>query len=128
LPELDRLVNEAKPFFLFLRHMDPHAPYLPPAPYAGMFYHGNDTDPNNKSMEPVFAFKPFADFLSSWMPTGTTDKDYVIAQYDGEIAYMDACLASIFAALEAHGIMDETIVIINGDHGETLYEHGCFFD
>src|SRR5262245_24897465 len=33
LPELDRLADQSQPFFLFLRHMDPHAPYLPPAPY-----------------------------------------------------------------------------------------------
>ena len=33
LPELDRLVAGDQPFFLFLRHMDPHAPYLPPEPY-----------------------------------------------------------------------------------------------
>lgn len=128
LPELDRLVADDKPFFLFLRHMDPHAPYLPPAPYERMFYHGDETDPSNKSMEPVLNFKPFADFFKSWMPPGITDKDYVVAQYDGEIAYMDACIASIFTALEAHGILDETIVIINGDHGETLYEHECWFD
>ena len=128
LPELDRLVSEDNPFFLFLRHMDPHAPYLPPAPYERMFYHGDETDPDNKSMEPVLAFKPFADFLASWLPPGISDKDYVIAQYDGEIAYMDACIASIFQALEAHGIMDETLIIINGDHGETLYEHDCYFD
>ncbi len=128
LPELDRLVADDKPFFLFLRHMDPHAPYLPPAPYERMFYHGDETDPANKSMEPVLNFAPFADFFKSWMPPGISDKDYVIAQYDGEIAYMDACIASIFTALEAHGIYDETLVIINGDHGETLYEHECWFD
>ncbi|HZO88810.1 MAG TPA: sulfatase [Chthonomonadaceae bacterium] len=128
LPELDRLVQEDKPFFLFLRHMDPHAPYLPPEPYERMFYHGNETDPNNKSMEPVMAFKPFRDFFASWMPPGISDKDYVIAQYDGAIAYMDACIQSIFTALEAHGILDETIVVLNGDHGETLYDHECYFD
>jgi len=128
IPELDRLVNEDQPFFLFLRHMDPHAPYLPPAPYERMFYHGNETDPANKSMEPVLAFKPFRDFFASWMPPGITDKDYVIAQYDGAIAYMDACIETIFTALAAHGILDETIVVINGDHGETLYDHECYFD
>src|SRR5579884_2304034 len=128
LPELDRLVQEDKPFFLFLRHMDPHAPYLPPEPYERMFYHGNETDPNNKSMEPVMAFKPFRDFFASWMPPGISDKDYVIAQYDGAIAYMDACIQSIFTALEAHGILDETIVVLKGDHGETLYDHECYFD
>src|SRR4051794_14573554 len=31
LPELDRLAAQDSPFLLFLRHMDPHAPYLPPA-------------------------------------------------------------------------------------------------
>ncbi len=128
LPELDRLVADDKPFFLFLRHMDPHAPYLPPAPFERMFYHGNELDPTNKSMEPVMAFKPFRDFFASWMPPGITDKDYVIAQYDGAIAYMDACIKSIFTALEQQGVLDETIIVINGDHGETLYEHECWFD
>ena len=128
LPELDRLVKKRDPFFLFLRHMDPHAPYLPPAPYERMFYHGNECDPQNKSMEPVKEFKPFCDFFASWMPPGISDKDYVIAQYDGAIAYMDACIQSIFNALESHGIMDETLIILNGDHGETLYDHECWFD
>ena len=108
--------------------MDPHAPYLPPAPYERMFYHGNESDPENKSMEPVMSFKPFCDFFAAWMPPGISDKDYVIAQYDGAIAYMDACIQTIFTALEAHGIYDETLIILNGDHGETLYDHECWFD
>ena len=128
IPELDRLARRRGPFFLFLRHMDSHAPYLPPAPYERMFYHGDECDPKNRSMNPVKAFKPFCDFFAQWMPPGITDKDYVIAQYDGAVAYMDACIQTIFNALEAHGIMDETIVILNGDHGETLYDHECWFD
>ena len=130
LPELNRLIDQTdeKPFFLFLRHMDPHSPYLPPAPYERMFYHGDECDPSNTSMEPVMAFKPFCDYFSSWMPEGISDKDYVIAQYDGAIAYMDACIQRLFNALETRGVLDETIVVINGDHGETLYDHECWFD
>jgi arylsulfatase A-like enzyme len=128
LPELGRLARAREPFFLFLRHMDPHAPYLPPAPFERMFYHGDETSPRNKSMEPVTAFKPFRDFFATWMPPGITDKDYVIAQYDGAVAYMDASIAAIFKALEARGILDDTIVVINSDHGETLYDHECYFD
>ena len=130
LPELNRLIDQSdeKPFFLFLRHMDPHSPYLPPAPYERMFYHGDECDPSNKSMEPVMTFKPFCDYFASWMPPGITDKDYVIAQYDGAIAYMDACIQTLFNALETRGVLDETIVVINGDHGETLYDHECWFD
>ena len=128
IPELERLIKARQPFFLFLRHMDPHAPYLPPAPFERMFYHGNECDPKNKSMEPVMTFKSFRDFFATWMPPGITDKDYVIAQYDGAIAYMDACMQTIFTALEARGILDDTIVVINSDHGETLYDHECWFD
>ena len=45
MPELDRLAEQDQPFLLFLRHMDPHSPYLPPGPYERMFYHGNETRP-----------------------------------------------------------------------------------
>jgi len=128
IPELDRLAKAKEPFLLFLRHMDPHAPYLPPAPYERMFYHGVECDPKNKSMQPVMSFKPFCDFFASWMPPGISDKDYVIAQYDGAVAYMDAAIETIFTALEAKGILDESIVVINSDHGETLYDHECYFD
>ena len=128
IPEIDRLAHEDQPFFMMLRHMDPHAPYLPPGPFERMFYHGNECDPANRSMDPVMSFKPFRDFFASWMPPGISDKDYVIAQYDGAVAYMDACIQSIFTALEAHGILENTIVVVNGDHGETLYDHECWFD
>jgi arylsulfatase A-like enzyme len=128
IPELERLAKKRDPFFLFLRHMDPHAPYLPPHPFERAFYDGDETDPENKSMEPVMNFAPFRDFFASWMPPGITDKEYVIAQYDGAIAYMDAAIRTIFTALEVRGLAENTIVVINGDHGETLYDHECWFD
>lgn len=128
LPEMERLAAEDKPFFLFLRHMDPHSPYLPPTPFERMFYQGDEFDPNNESMKPVFEFAPFADYFRTWMPPGVTDKDYVIAQYDGAIAYMDACMQSIFQKLDDLGLRDNTIVVLNADHGETLYDHECWFD
>jgi arylsulfatase A-like enzyme len=129
IPELDRLLDEGSPFFVLLRHMEPHAPYLPPEPYERMFYHGDECDPNNDSMKLVFSFKPFRDFFASWMPPGITDKDYVIAQYDGAIAYMDACIQTILTYLEAQGVLDDTIVVFNSDHGETLYaKNECWFD
>jgi len=128
LPEIERLHKSNKPFFLMLRHMDPHSPYLPPTPFDRMFYHGNECDPKNDSMDPVFAFLPFRDYFLTWMLPDVTDKDYIIAQYDGAVAYMDACIQRIFNQLETLGILDHTIVVINSDHGETLYDHECWFD
>jgi arylsulfatase A-like enzyme len=128
LPLLDRLAKGKEPWLLFLRHMDPHAPYLPPAPFDGLFYQGDPCAPGNRSMDPVFAFKPFAEFLRSWMPPGITDKEYVIAQYDGEVAYMDACVQHLFERLRQLGQWENTLIVVTADHGETLYDHGVFFD
>ncbi len=129
LPEIERLHKAGEPWFVFLRHMDPHSPYLPPAPYDTLFYGKNPAArslPN--TMKPVFDFKPFADFFKSWMPPGLRDKDYVIAMYDGALAYMDACCQQIITRLEELGCIEDTLIVITGDHGETLYDHDCFFD
>lgn len=128
IPELERLAKDDKPFFLFLRHMDPHAPYLPPLPFERLFYHGNECDPKNKSLKPVMAFKPFCDFFASWFPPGCTDKDYIIAQYDGAVAYMDAAIGNLIATVRALGLEEDTLLVFDADHGETLYDHECFFD
>jgi arylsulfatase A-like enzyme len=128
IPELHRLAEDDKPFFLFLRHMDPHSPYLPPKPYERMFYGGDERDPSNRSMDPVYNFKPFADFLKSWIPEGITDQAYVSAQYDGAVAYMDACIQNLLQTVDSLGLAEDTLIVVTSDHGETLYEHDCYFD
>ena len=128
IPALEKMAKSSKPWLLFLRHMDPHSPYLPPAPFDQLFYSKDPCDKKNKSMKPVFDFKPFAGFFSSWMPPGVTDKDYVIAQYDGELAYMDACCRRIITRVEELGAAEDTLIVVTGDHGETLYDHGIYFD
>ena len=128
LPELERLSNSSKPWFVMLRHMDPHSPYLPPEPYDRMFYQRDELDKKNKSLEACYDFKPFADYFRSWFPPGCTDVEYIKAQYDGAVAYMDACIQNIFTWLEQNDQLDNTIVVLNGDHGETLDEHECWFD
>lgn len=133
LPLLDEFVRRDQPFLLFLRHMDPHAPYLPPAPFDRLFYSGDETDRKHlrdpqRSMKPVFDFAPFADFFKSWMPPGVTDAEYVVAQYDGAVAYMDACIQRLLTRLEELGVADDTIVMLTGDHGESFLEHDIYFD
>jgi arylsulfatase A-like enzyme/Tfp pilus assembly protein PilF len=44
--------------------------------------------------------------------------------YDGEIAYVDAQIGRVVEHLRASGTLDRTLVIIVGDHGEALGDHG----
>ncbi|MBN2307862.1 MAG: sulfatase [Candidatus Hydrogenedentes bacterium] len=129
LPELERLNRSRKPWLMYLRHMDPHSPYYPPPPFDSMFY---SKDPCSRklpdTMKAVRAFKPFADYISSWLPPGIRDAEFVIAQYDGALAYMDACIQRLVTRVEELGIAEDTVIVITGDHGETLYDHGCWFD
>lgn len=128
IPELKSLAAKDAPFFLFLRHMDTHSPYLPPAPFDRMFYEGNEFDPDNHSLDELYAFKPFCDYFKEWFPAGCTDARYINAQYDGAIAYMDACIQRIFTTLEELGIEEKTLIVFTSDHGETLDEHSCYYD
>jgi arylsulfatase A-like enzyme len=128
IPELKRLAAQDKPFLLFLRHMDPHSPYLPPKPFERLFYAGDEFDKKNKSLDAAYAFKPFCDYFYSWFPPGCTDAEYINAQYDGEIAYMDSCIAVLLEEVRKLGLEEETLIVFTSDHGETLNDHDCYYD
>jgi len=46
------------------------------------------------------------------------------APYDGEIAYTDASLGTLFEWLRRHGLYDPALIVVCGDHGEALGQHG----
>jgi len=116
-----------QPFFLFLHYWDPHTPYLPPPPFDRMFYTGDEKDPAHRSMDAVWSSPWFCNYFSEWMP-GVRDIEFVKAQYDAGIAYSDACLAHVFNRLGELSLWDDTLVLLQADHGEELDEHGCWFD
>jgi arylsulfatase A-like enzyme/Tfp pilus assembly protein PilF len=47
-----------------------------------------------------------------------------IANYAGEIAYVDHCIGQIIDKLKELDLYDSTLLIITSDHGEMLGEHG----
>ena len=49
---------------------------------------------------------------------------FVDAPYRGEIAYMDQQIGRLLSALSELEITEQTIIVVAGDHGEGLGEHG----
>ncbi|CAA9224806.1 MAG: Sulfatase [uncultured Chloroflexi bacterium] len=133
LPLLERAAAAAgkggkdQPFFVYAHYWDPHTPYLPPPPFSRMFYTGDERDKDNHSMDPVFGFEPFREYFQHWMG-GVTDIRFPIAQYDAEIAYVDAALGHVFTFLEETGLAENTLVVLTADHGEILDDHVGYFD
>jgi arylsulfatase A-like enzyme len=52
------------------------------------------------------------------------DLDHVVAHYDGSIAYADMQFGLLIDRLRERGLLDSSIIIVMGDHGEDLFEHG----
>jgi arylsulfatase A-like enzyme len=59
-------------------------------------------------------------------PPAPFDKQFAEDLYDGEVAYMDWCLGSFFEKLKEWDIYHSSLIIIAGDHGEGLGDHGEF--
>lgn len=112
------------PWFLWVHLFDAHGPYAPPPPYDTMYAKGDGRDPAIHTMDQVSGI---AWYLERSL-AGVTDLDWVIAQYDGEISYVDAQLGRVLDAVEASGQADNTVVVVLSDHGESLGEHGVWFN
>src|SRR6185503_11389660 len=52
------------------------------------------------------------------------DRDRLIAQYDGEIAYGDREFGRFLAELKKRGLYDRALIVFLGDHGEEFLDHG----
>ena len=56
-------------------------------------------------------------------PPAPFDRIYEGSPYDGEIAYTDQCLGSLFEEMEKLNLLENTCIILVADHGEGLWEH-----
>ncbi len=60
------------------------------------------------------------------VPFGPTAAAAVAGVYDSAVQYGDAWFGELMAGLESRGKLDDTIIVVLGDHGEDLGEHGLF--
>jgi arylsulfatase A-like enzyme len=127
-------VEDGKPWFLWLHYMDPHGLYSPPAEQR--VFHGAKPD-----LIPALAGPQDAKTTAHprWIAeynvppeardaAGRIDAACVRDLYDGEAHYVDAELGRLFAALRAHGLLENTIVVVTADHGESLGEQDYWFE
>lgn len=74
--------------------------------------------------EPFFAWVHYFDPHQPHIPPSPYRERFAGSLYDGEIASMDEAIGRILALLRERGILDRTLVVVVGDHGEALGEHG----
>ena len=57
-------------------------------------------------------------------PPAPYSEQYRTHPYDGEIAFADAQVGRVLEFLKSKGLYDKTLIVLSGDHGEGLGEHG----
>ncbi len=110
--------SSGQPLFLYLYYMDPHTLYDPPAPYDTLY----DSAYTGTMTAELFGHG-HAVVSGDIVPT-ERDIEYLLALYDGEIAYWDFQFAKMLTYLGDHGLLDDSIIIITSDHGDMFGEHG----
>ncbi|MDH3525356.1 MAG: sulfatase-like hydrolase/transferase, partial [Acidobacteriota bacterium] len=73
---------------------------------------------------PFFLWVHYYDPHQRYAPPHPWDQLYQDSPYDGEIAFMDSQIARLFGELRELGGWDGTAVVVTGDHGEGLGQHG----
>jgi arylsulfatase A-like enzyme/Tfp pilus assembly protein PilF len=73
---------------------------------------------------PFFAWLHLYDPHEPYSPPSPFREAFADAPYDGEIAFDDNIVASILDRLGQLGLRDDTLIVVAGDHGESLGDHG----
>ncbi len=134
ISDLRRLKKMDRPFFLALGFFKPHLPFNAPKKYWDL-YKREEIDLADNPFRPKGA--PDA-ALHNWgelrayhgIPQkGPLSDDMartLIHGYYACVSYTDAQIGRVLAELERLGLKDNTIVILWGDHGWNLGEHGLW--
>lgn len=71
-----------------------------------------------------FAWVHLFDPHDPYSPPEPFKSRFARSPYDGEIAYVDYSIGILFKGLRAKGLLENTHILLTGDHGEGLGEHG----
>lgn len=115
---LDHSSRAAGPFFMFVNYMECHEPYAPPSPYDRKFM------PAQYSPWRVARLGTNKNVLAGGSETARRENLEILqALYDGELNYLDARLGELIADLRRRGLLDNTLLVVTADHGDSLGEH-----
>lgn len=106
--------NQTTPFFVFLHYWDTHDPYET----------GNvDTQPFQTEPEGI----TISEVRPRLLELKDIDVNSIKTDYDAAIRSVDTHIGRLFEYLEHEKLIDDTVVIITADHGESLGEHHIWF-
>ncbi len=148
LGHLEQVGDDADRLFFFVHYFDAHLPYEPEKKMALRY----TSDKNILRVDDLhiealvrkrhLALLGLKEGDASFGLTGTvvqgltadhinkadgrrfTTERIPASLYNAEVATVDAAIAKLLGGLAEQGILDDCLIILTGDHGETFWEHG----
>ena len=115
-----------QPWLCHLSYINPHWPYLVPAPYNDM-YSISDLPPVNRSESELATDHPLMQAWTGMRVCQSFSRDKVREvvgpAYMGLIKELDDQLGRLFGYLRESGRMDDTMIVFCSDHGDNLGDH-----
>ncbi len=126
--------KSGEPFFLAVGFLKPHLPFCAPKKYWDMYDRAafalpaRTTPPDGA---PKFAPTTFGELrqyrdIPETGPVSDAQARELIHGYHAAVSYMDAQLGRVLDALDENGLTDKTIIVLWGDHGWHLGDHGMW--
>ncbi len=132
LRQLDDLSSGKKPFFLAVGIIRPHLPFGAPLQYVKPYLKAK-LPPTPHPFKPSgkTTWHGSGEFMkyNRWQRNPNTDADFALEvrrHYAGCVTYADALVGRILGKLDELKLRDDTIIILWGDHGWHLGEHGIW--
>lgn len=126
---LDR-AGTTEGLFAWIHYTDPHAPYRPPEVYSGRFV-GDEWYDAKRTVE-LNGDEVGEPYLRGIPPYARLDGprerelDFYVAEYDAAIYTTDEQVGVLLDELERRKLLDDALVILTSDHGESIGEHDYF--
>lgn len=134
-----RLKKNEKPFFLALGYYRPHLPFVAPKRYWDLYDREklslakNSYLPKNSpvmAMNSMYELRGCYDLEHVRHPSvfklSEANERRLKHGYFASVSFVDACFGKLMAGLDELGLADNTIVVLWGDHGWKLGEHGSW--
>jgi arylsulfatase A-like enzyme len=118
VPLLDRHAKDER-LFVWIHYTDPHAPYLLPPGEQNPFLGDGKFPTADRVPRRVARGYRLGDQL---------ERSYYVAQYDANVQLADRYIGELLNHARQLGLLDDALVIFTADHGESLGEHGSWFE
>ena len=136
IADLRRLAEQGEPFLLAVGFWKPHLPFNSPQRYWDLYDRAQvplARDPQRPDGAPDVALHGSPELRAQYLgipparePIPDDLARTLVHGYLAAVSYTDALVGRVLDELDALGLADDTIVVLVGDHGFLLGEHGMW--